>query len=64
MFASAFHQFDTFVESGALRDAVEKVPSYQGAFAAFHFSPEQHVGITENPFRIAVLQDGKLVAMP
>ncbi len=25
----------------ALRDAVEKVPAYQGAFAAFHFSVEQ-----------------------
>ncbi|MFI4997081.1 MAG: ABC transporter substrate-binding protein [Hyphomicrobiales bacterium] len=51
-------------DGAALRDAVEKVPSYQGAFAAFHFSPEQHVGITENPFRIAVLKDGKFSLMP
>jgi ABC-type branched-subunit amino acid transport system substrate-binding protein len=52
------------VDGTALRDAVEKVPSYQGAFAAFHFSAEQHVGITENPFRMAVVKDGKLAAMP
>ncbi len=51
-------------DGAALRDAVEKVPSYQGAFAAFRFSPEQHVGITENPFRIAVLKDGKFALMP
>jgi branched-chain amino acid transport system substrate-binding protein len=48
----------------AMRDAVEKVPPYHGAFATFNFSPEQHAGITENPFRIAIVKDGKLVVMP
>jgi branched-chain amino acid transport system substrate-binding protein len=52
------------VDGTALRDAVEKVPAYQGAFAAFHFSADQHAGIIENPFSIAVLKDGKLAAMP
>ncbi|SDR53803.1 amino acid/amide ABC transporter substrate-binding protein, HAAT family [Rhizobiales bacterium GAS191] len=48
----------------ALRDAVEKLPSYQGAFAALNFSAEQHVGITENPFRMAELKDGKFAVAP
>jgi ABC-type branched-subunit amino acid transport system substrate-binding protein len=51
-------------DGAALRDAVEKVPDYQGAFAAFHFSSEQHVGITENPYSVAAVKDGKLVVMP
>lgn len=46
----------------AIRDATEKVPSYQGAYAAFNFSPEQHVGITENPFLIGKFANGELVA--
>lgn len=45
----------------AVRDATEKVPSYQGAYAVFNFSPEQHVGITENPFLIGKAVDGELV---
>lgn len=45
----------------AIRDATEKVPHYQGAYAAFDFSHEQHVGITENPFLIGKVVDGELV---
>lgn len=45
----------------AIRDATEKVPSYQGAYAAFNFSHDQHVGITENPFLIGKVVDGELV---
>jgi ABC-type branched-subunit amino acid transport system substrate-binding protein len=52
------------VDGAAMRDAVEKVPAYQGAFAAFHFSSEQHAGIIENPFSMAMLKDGKFVAVP
>ena len=47
----------------AIRDGTEKVPSYQGAFAAFNFSPDQHVGITENPFLVGYLADGKFAVM-
>jgi branched-chain amino acid transport system substrate-binding protein len=49
-------------DGSAIRDAVEKISGYQGAFAVFNFSPEQHVGITQNPFKIGVVRDGKLVA--
>jgi branched-chain amino acid transport system substrate-binding protein len=45
----------------AIRDATEKVPSYQGAYAVFNFSHEQHVGITENPFLIGMAVKGELV---
>ncbi|MGH6858961.1 MAG: ABC transporter substrate-binding protein [Phyllobacterium sp.] len=45
----------------AIREATEKVPSYQGAYAVFNFSSEQHVGITENPFLIGKVADGELV---
>jgi ABC-type branched-subunit amino acid transport system substrate-binding protein len=45
----------------AIRDATEKVPSYQGAYAAFNFSHDQHVGITENPFLIGKVVNGELV---
>lgn len=45
----------------AIRDATEKVPSYQGAYAAFNFSHDQHVGITENPFLVGKIVNGELV---
>ena len=61
--AKAVELAKTF-EGPAVRDAVEKVPQYHGAFATFNFSPEQHVGITENPYRMAVVKDGKFVFMP
>ncbi|WP_460450820.1 ABC transporter substrate-binding protein [Alsobacter sp. SYSU BS001988] len=51
------------LEGPAMRDALETLPSTQGAFAQFNFSPEQHVGITKNPFEIGVLRDGKFVAL-
>jgi ABC-type branched-subunit amino acid transport system substrate-binding protein len=49
-------------DGAAVRDAIEKISGYQGSFAMFNFSPEQHVGITENPFKIGVVRDKKLVA--
>jgi branched-chain amino acid transport system substrate-binding protein len=45
----------------AVRDAFEKQSGVQGAFAHYNFSPEQHVGITENPFVIGVVRGGALV---
>jgi branched-chain amino acid transport system substrate-binding protein len=45
----------------AVRDAIEKLPTYQGAAAAYSFSPEQHVGIVKNPFFIGTVQGGKLI---
>lgn len=48
----------------ALRDAFEKLPAYQGAGAAYAFSPDQHVGIVKNPFKMGMVKDGKLVIVP
>ncbi|HMK81465.1 MAG TPA: ABC transporter substrate-binding protein [Xanthobacteraceae bacterium] len=46
----------------AVRDAIEKLPTYQGAAAAYSFSAEQHVGIVKNPFFIGTVAGGdKLV---
>jgi branched-chain amino acid transport system substrate-binding protein len=45
----------------AVRDAIEKLPTYQGAAASYSFSPQQHVGIVKNPFFIGTVQGGKLV---
>lgn len=42
-----------------VRDAVEKISGFQGSFAKYNFSPEQHVGITENPYVIGVLRGGQ-----
>jgi ABC-type branched-subunit amino acid transport system substrate-binding protein len=49
-------------EGPAVRDALEKLSGYQGAFSVFNFSPEQHNGITENPFVMSVARNGKLTA--
>jgi len=43
----------------AVRDAIETVSGFQGAFARYNFSAEQHVGITDNPYVVGVLRDGK-----
>ena len=43
----------------AVRDAIEKVSGLQGALTQYNFSPEQHVGITANPYVIGVVRDGR-----
>ena len=48
------------VDGEAVRTAMEKLSGVQGAIARYDFSPEQHVGITENPFVIGVVRNGKL----
>jgi branched-chain amino acid transport system substrate-binding protein len=45
----------------ALRDAFETLGHYDGAGASYDFSVEQHVGITQNPYVIASVTDGKLM---
>ena len=45
----------------AVREAIEKLPTYQGAAASYSFSADQHVGIVQNPFFIGIIKDGKLV---
>jgi ABC-type branched-subunit amino acid transport system substrate-binding protein len=48
------------VDGTAVRDAFEKLGHFDGAGASYDFSPEQHVGITKNPYVIAFVKDGKL----
>ena len=45
----------------ALRDAFETLGHYAGAGASYNFSKTQHVGITQNPYKISYVKDGKLV---
>lgn len=46
-------------DGSAVRDAIETISGLQGAFARYNFSSEQHVGITDNPYVVGVLRDGK-----
>jgi ABC-type branched-subunit amino acid transport system substrate-binding protein len=50
------------VDGPAMRDALEKVSGYQGVITTYNFAPDQHAGITANPFVIGVVRDGKMVA--
>lgn len=44
----------------AVRDAYESITGFQGTTGVYHFSPSVHQGITENPFLIATIVDGKV----
>lgn len=48
------------VDGTAVRDTFEKLGQFKGAGASYDFTPEQHVGIINNPYVIAVVKDGKL----
>jgi ABC-type branched-subunit amino acid transport system substrate-binding protein len=50
-------------EGPAVRDALETINNYQGAFTTFNFSADQHMGITQNPFMIGVVRNGQMVAV-
>jgi ABC-type branched-subunit amino acid transport system substrate-binding protein len=50
-------------EGPAVRDALETINNYQGAFTTFNFSADQHMGITQNPFMIGVIRNGQMVAV-
>lgn len=64
MAAKAFWPNDTWLaksfEGSAVRDAYEAITGYQGTTGVYNFSPEVHQGITENPFVIATIVDGKV----
>ena len=45
----------------AIRDTIEHLPTYQGAFTSYSFSPEQHVGIVKNPYTSGRVENAKLV---
>ncbi len=48
------------VSGPALRDAIEKLSDYRGVYR-YHFSADNHVGITENPFVMARFKDDRVV---
>lgn len=48
------------VDGTAVRDAFEKLGRYDGAGAAYEFTADRHVGISNNPYEIAVIKNGKL----
>lgn len=48
------------VDGTAVRDTFEKLGRYDGAGASYDFTTDEHVGITKNPYVIAVVKDGKL----
>ena len=50
-------------DGAAVRDAIEKLPPFQGAAASYSFSPDAHMGIVKNPFFIGVVQQGGKLAL-
>jgi len=47
-------------EGPKVRDALEQVSGFQGTGGVYNFSPSVHQGITQNPFLLATIVDGKL----
>ncbi len=47
-------------EGSAVRDAYEGIKNFQGTTGVYNFSPEVHQGITENPFVLATIVNGKI----
>lgn len=47
-------------EGEAVRDAYEGITGFQGTTGVYNFSASVHQGITENPFLIATIVDGKV----
>jgi ABC-type branched-subunit amino acid transport system substrate-binding protein len=47
-------------EGAKVRDALEQVSGFQGTGGVYNFSPSVHQGITQNPFLLATIVDGKL----
>jgi branched-chain amino acid transport system substrate-binding protein len=60
MMAAAMKKANT-TEGEAVRNAFEQLGHYDGAGASYEFTPTQHIGITQNPYVIASVKDGKLV---
>lgn len=44
----------------AVRDAIEGITGWQGTTGVYDFGPEQHQGITKNPFVIATIAAGQI----
>lgn len=60
MLAAAMKKANS-TEGEAVRNAFEQLGHYDGAGASYDFTAQQHIGITQNPYVIASVKDGKLV---
>ena len=47
-------------EGAKIRDAIETLDSFQGTTGVYQFSPTVHYGITNNPYRLATIEGGKV----
>lgn len=47
-------------EGTAVRDQLEAITDYQGTTGVYNFSPDNHQGITQNPFVLGQIIDGKV----
>lgn len=48
------------VKGPAVREAIETIKGWQGTTGVYDFGPDQHQGITKNPFLIATIVGGKV----
>ena len=46
-----------------LRDALETITGFQGTTGVYDFAPDNHQGITSNPFVLAGIRDGHVVVV-
>lgn len=47
-------------EGARVRDALETITGFQGTTGVYNFSPTVHQGITQNPFALATIQNGRV----
>jgi branched-chain amino acid transport system substrate-binding protein len=47
-------------EGGKLRDSLESIDRFQGTTGVYHFSPDNHQGITVNPLLLATISNGQV----
>ncbi|MBL8376874.1 MAG: ABC transporter substrate-binding protein [Burkholderiales bacterium] len=47
-------------EGAKVRDALETITGFQGTTGVYNFSPTVHQGITQNPFALATIQNGRV----
>lgn len=57
--AAAIEKAKSF-EGEKVRAAYEELSNFQGTTGIYHFKPELHQGITENPFVLATIEGGKV----
>jgi branched-chain amino acid transport system substrate-binding protein len=59
MMAAAAVQKAKSFEGPKVRDALETISGYQGTGGVYSFSPDNHYGITQNPYVLATFAGGK-----